>query len=90
MGPWRGTTSEIHPHVWAAIFLGGVICSFPLFLISKWPGQPLRTRHSVAIAQLFTSALFIHSFQAAASKHIFTFFAVPWPFWPFTGIGASW
>src|SRR5258707_7177633 len=56
---WVGTTSEIHPHVWAAIFLGGVICSFPVLLIWKWPGQML-TRHAVAIAQMFTSALFIH------------------------------
>jgi hypothetical protein len=56
---WLGTTSEIHPHVWAAIFLGGVICSFPLLLIWKQRGKPL-TRHSVAIAQLFTSSLFIH------------------------------
>src|SRR4029077_9487581 len=56
---WVGTTSEIHPHVWAAIFLGGVICSFPVPLIWKWPGHVL-TRHAVAIAQMFTSALFIH------------------------------
>jgi hypothetical protein len=23
---WAGTTTEIHPHVWAAVFLGGAIC----------------------------------------------------------------
>jgi hypothetical protein len=59
---WIGTTSEIHPHVWAAIFLGGVISSFPLLLIWKWPGHSL-TRHAVAVAQLSTSALFHSSFR---------------------------
>src|ERR1700722_3317483 len=69
---WRGTTSEIHPHVWAAIFLGGVICSFPLFLISRSPGQPL-TRHSIAIAQLFTSGLFIHLAGGRIEAHFHIF-----------------
>jgi two-component system, sensor histidine kinase and response regulator len=26
---WAGTNGEIHPHVWAAVFLGGAICLFP-------------------------------------------------------------
>src|SRR5882724_3376280 len=26
---WDGTTSSIHPHVWAAIFLGGAITVIP-------------------------------------------------------------
>src|SRR3984957_4665540 len=56
--PWAGAPSEILPHVWAVIF-GGFIGSFPLVLIWKRPGHPL-TRHAVAIAQMFTSALFIH------------------------------
>ena len=69
---WIGTTSEIHPHVWAAIFLGGVICSFPLLLIWKWPGHSL-TRHTVAVAQLFTSALFIHLSGARIEAHFHIF-----------------
>src|SRR5262249_12040196 len=56
---WVGTSSHIHPHVWAAVVLGGVMCSFPLFLIWKWPGHAW-TRQAVAIGQMFTSALLIH------------------------------
>jgi len=69
---WVGTTSEIHPHVWAAIFLGGVICSFPVLLIWKWPGHVL-TRHAVAIAQMFTSALFIHLTGGRIETHFHVF-----------------
>jgi two-component system sensor histidine kinase/response regulator len=69
---WIGTTSEVHPHVWAAIFLGGVICSCPLLLIWKWPGHAL-TRHAVAIAQMFTSALFIHLSGGRIETHFHVF-----------------
>jgi hypothetical protein len=69
---WSGTTSEIHPHIWAAVILGGVICSGPLFLIWKWPGQAL-TRHTVAIAQMFTSALFIHLTGGRIETHFHVF-----------------
>jgi PAS domain S-box-containing protein len=69
---WVGTTSEIHPHVWAAIFLGGVICSFPLLLIWKWPGHAL-TRHTVAIAQMCTSLLLIHLTGGRIETHFHVF-----------------
>jgi two-component system sensor histidine kinase/response regulator len=69
---WIGTTSQIHPHVWAAVFLGGIICSFPLLLIWKRPGLPL-TRHSVAIAQMFTSALFVHLTGGRIETHFHVF-----------------
>src|SRR5258705_4817334 len=79
---WVGTTSEIHPHVWAAIFLGGVICSFPVLLIWKWPGQVL-TRHAVAIAQMFTSALFIHLTGGRVETKFPLFFSPAFfPFFP--------
>src|SRR5258708_7827920 len=69
---WVGTTSQIHPHVWTAIFLGGVICSCPVLLIWKWPGHVL-TRHAVAIAQMFTSALFIHLTGGRIETHFHVF-----------------
>ena len=69
---WIGTTSQIHPHVWAAIFLGGVICSFPLLMIWKRPGRSL-TRHTVAIAQMFTSVLFIHLTGGRIETHFHVF-----------------
>ncbi|MBV8352582.1 MAG: response regulator [Verrucomicrobia bacterium] len=69
---WAGTTSEIHPHVWAAIFLGGVICSFPVFLAWKMPGRAL-TRHTIAVGQMFTSALFIHLTGGRIETHFHVF-----------------
>jgi two-component system, sensor histidine kinase and response regulator len=69
---WAGTTSQIHPHVWASVFLGGIICSFPLLLIWKRPGRTL-TRHTVAIAQMFASALFIHLAGGRIETHFHVF-----------------
>jgi two-component system, sensor histidine kinase and response regulator len=69
---WAGTSSYIHPHVWAAVFLGGIICSCPLLLIWKWPGHAL-TRQAVAIGQMFTSALLIHLTGGRIETHFHVF-----------------
>src|SRR5690349_15963519 len=42
---WVGTSSQIHPHVWAAAFLGGVISVFPILLGWKRPGA-ISTRYT--------------------------------------------
>src|SRR6266478_4762554 len=47
---WIGATSQTHMHVWAAIFIGGAISGFPVFLAFRRPGQAL-TRHVIAVAQ---------------------------------------
>src|SRR5205823_3703373 len=36
---WSGASSSIHPHLYAAIFLGGAFCAFPMILIWRLPGQ---------------------------------------------------
>jgi two-component system, sensor histidine kinase and response regulator len=69
---WIGTTSEVQPHVWAAVLLGGLICSCPVLLIWKMPGRVL-TRHAVAIAQMFTSALLIHLTGGRIETHFHVF-----------------
>src|SRR5207247_6496028 len=56
---WIGATSQVHMHVWAAILLGGAISSLPVFLAFKRPGYAF-TRHTIAVAQMLTSALLIH------------------------------
>src|SRR5215472_6766807 len=43
---WAGMDSRIHPHVWFAIFLGGIITSLPVYMARKYPGETL-TRHTV-------------------------------------------
>ena len=69
---WIGATSQTHWHVWAAIFLGGTISGFPVLLAWKRPGQVL-TRHVIAVAQMFTSALLIHLTGGRLETHFHVF-----------------
>jgi signal transduction histidine kinase len=69
---WIGNTSFIHWHVWAAIFLGGTIASFPVFLVWKQPGSML-TRHSIAVAQMLFSSLLIHLTGGRIETHFHIF-----------------
>src|SRR5262245_60052959 len=55
---WDGPDSQIHIHVWAALYLGGAITALPVFLALTRPGSAL-TRHAIAIGQVLTSALLI-------------------------------
>ena len=69
---WIGADSQAHWHVWAAIFLGGVITSLPVFLALKQPGRVL-TRHTIAVAQMFFSALLIHLTGGRIETHFHVF-----------------
>jgi signal transduction histidine kinase len=69
---WIGATSQTHVHVWAAVFLGGAISGFPVFLAWKCPGCAL-TRHVVAAAQMLTSALLIHLTGGRIETHFHVF-----------------
>jgi PAS domain S-box-containing protein len=69
---WIGTTSQIHWHVWAAIFLGGVITSLPVYLAWKQPGRTL-TRHAIAAAQMIFSALLIDLTGGRIETHFHIF-----------------
>ncbi|MDB6037132.1 MAG: integral rane sensor signal transduction histidine kinase, partial [Verrucomicrobiales bacterium] len=69
---WIGGSSHIHFHVIAAIFLGGMLASLPIYLAIKQPGQPL-TRHVIAIAQMLTSALLIHLTGGRIETHFHVF-----------------
>src|SRR6267142_7038779 len=69
---WIGATSQTHVHVWAAIFLGGAISGFPIFLACKRPGQAF-TRHTIAVAQMLTSALLIHLTGGRIETHFHVF-----------------
>src|SRR5579885_3839783 len=42
---WEGMSSYTHPHVWAALLLGGATVSLPLVLALARPGAAL-TRHA--------------------------------------------
>ncbi len=69
---WIGTRSEVHPHIWAAVLLGGVITSLPVLLAAFQPGRVL-TRHVIAVAQMLTSALLIHLTGGRIETHFHVF-----------------
>src|SRR5437016_4683313 len=53
---WIGETSEIHTHVWAAVFLGGIITLLPVVMAIFRPGHTL-TRYTIAVGQMLMSSL---------------------------------
>jgi PAS domain S-box-containing protein len=69
---WAGMDSRIHPHVWFAIFLGGIITSLPVYMARKHPGEAL-TRHTVAVGQMLMSALLIHLTGGRIETHFHVF-----------------
>ena len=62
----------MHPHVVAAVLLGSLIISFPLFLAKFQPGLRL-TRHVVAIAQMLMAGLLIHLTGGRIETHFLVF-----------------
>src|SRR5688572_709296 len=69
---WIGQSSEIHVHVWAAVFLGGVISFFPIVMAVMRPGQTL-TRYTIAIGQMLMSSLLIHLSGGRIETHFHVF-----------------
>lgn len=69
---WAGSSSQIHLHVWAAVFLVGMVISVPLALVVWCRGSTL-SRHSIAIAQALTSSLLIHLLGGRIEAHFHVF-----------------
>jgi PAS domain S-box-containing protein len=69
---WEGTTSHTHPHVWAALFLGGAISSLPIILAVTRPGH-ITTRYTVAVGQMLMGALLIHLTGGRIETHFHVF-----------------
>ncbi len=69
---WSGTSSEIHPHVWAAVFLGGAISSLPIMLAIFKPGH-VATRYVISVSQMLWSALLIHLMGGRIETHFHIF-----------------
>src|SRR5262245_60208050 len=69
---WAGKVREFHPHLYAAIFLGGGIALFPVLLASYLPGRTV-TRHVIAASQMLWSALFIHLTGGRIETHFHVF-----------------
>jgi len=69
---WIGLSSQVHIHVWLAIFLGGAITSLPVFLALTRPCATF-TRHTVAVGQMLMSALLIHLSGGRIETHFHVF-----------------
>jgi PAS domain S-box-containing protein len=72
---WSGPDSYTHPHVWAAIFIGGAIILAPVMLALFQPGKAL-TRHVIAVAEMLTSALLIYLTGGRIETHFHIFGAL--------------
>jgi len=69
---WDGVVSRTHVHVWAAIFLGGVICLFPALLCVVRAGET-STRLTIGVAQMLMGALLIHLTGGRIETHFHVF-----------------
>ncbi|HWF08889.1 MAG TPA: ATP-binding protein, partial [Bryobacteraceae bacterium] len=69
---WSGATSHVHPHVWAAVCLGGAISALPIFLALAMPGHRV-TRYVISVAQMLWSALLIHLTGGRIETHFHVF-----------------
>ena len=69
---WAGQSTEVHIHVWAAIFLGGAVSFFPMWMTRLWAGSAF-TRYSVAVGQTLMSALLIGLTGGRVETHFHVF-----------------
>ncbi len=69
---WSGIDSRLHPHLIAAIFLGGIATFYPVFLALTRPGEPF-TRHIIAAGQMIMGALLIHLTGGRIETHFHIF-----------------
>jgi two-component system, sensor histidine kinase and response regulator len=69
---WSGSTSQVHVHVWAAIFLGGGITVLPVLMALLRSGDAL-TRYTIAVAQMLMGALLIHLTGGRIETHFHVF-----------------
>ena len=69
---WIGQTSQVHVHVWVAIFLGGAISLLPVAFALRRPGES-STRYTIAIGQMLMSSLLIHLTGGRIETHFHVF-----------------
>src|SRR2546421_3767416 len=69
---WVGETSYIHPHLYMAVVMGGVLCSLPAWFAIKQPGR-LMTRMVIASSQMLFSCLLIHLTGGRIETHFHVF-----------------
>ncbi|HEV7999405.1 MAG TPA: PAS domain S-box protein, partial [Planctomycetaceae bacterium] len=69
---WVGAQRSIHPHLYAAVILGGILTAFPVYLAWQLPGRRM-TRNVIAVSQMLFSSLFIHLSGGRIETHFHVF-----------------
>src|SRR6185503_9135960 len=69
---WVGQDSYIHPHIWAAVFLGGAISVLPIHFALRHPGEPA-TRYIIAVGQMLMCSLLINLSGGRLETHFHIF-----------------
>jgi signal transduction histidine kinase len=69
---WSGTTRQLHPHLLAALLLGGAVTALPFALAFTRCGAAI-TRYSIAVGQMLMSALLIHLTGGRIETHFHVF-----------------
>lgn len=69
---WAGSTSHVHIHVWAALFIGGIISALPISLAITLPGRFV-TRCVIASTQMLSAGLLIHLSGGRIETHFHIF-----------------
>ena len=71
---WVGEASSIHPHVWFAVVLGGMIASLPITLALLRPALA-STRHVIAASQMLMAGMIVHMTGGRIETH-FSYFGL--------------
>ncbi|GIW76316.1 MAG: hypothetical protein KatS3mg104_1379 [Phycisphaerae bacterium] len=77
---WQGTTSFIHPHLLAAVILGGLLSGFPIYFAIRHPGTTV-TRVIITVSQMSYSSLLIHLTGGRIETHFHVFGSLAFLAW---------
>ncbi len=69
---WERAERHVHPHVWQALLLGGLLTAPAAFAGSCFPGSR-RTRYVIALCQVGFSSLLIHLTGGRIETHFHVF-----------------
>ncbi len=69
---WVGAESQLHPHVWTAMLLGGII-ALPAILLGLFRPSRVSTRHAIGVCQMLMGGLFIHLSGGRIETHFHVF-----------------
>ena len=69
---WSGQSNDFYLHIWAALFVGGGVTLFPIWMTYAFPGAVV-TRTVIAIAQVLMSTLLINLTGGRIETHFHVF-----------------